>query len=194
MEQPENDLQRAKSLIISGRRVEGEAVINSIISDHPEDHPATLAARFLRARAYEDGMWGEVKTEAAFADFSILKEDTSFFGLEGALGYARLMLRKDSIANAEAAVDLCQSAAKTHHDTRAMMLLGYIYENILEKNTLAERWYLRAYMHGSAWGLRYYAALQMRQKKYLRGILGHILATATSPILVVRFGARDPFK
>lgn len=166
--------------------------LDSFINQDPESSIG-LAARFMRARAFEDGTFGEVQTDAALDDFIYLSERSAKFGSEGIIGYARVLLRKDSNRSNDV-ISLCREAVALDNNRRAMMIMGFVYENIMGNFSKAKYWYLRAWRNGMPWGMRFYAEIKLKERSLTLGVLAHCLATVTSPFMVLWRGCRFPFK
>jgi TPR repeat protein len=158
------------------------------------DSPSGIFARYLRARSYEEGVLGEQNVDAALADYSFIMDHGADLRSEGMVGCARLLHWKDKNANAAKALALCAEAIHLDSNVRAMMLMGYIYEYTMLDLGSAAKWYLKAFKNKLPWGLRFYASVQFKRKKFIASVFSHIVATIVSPFMVIRYGKRDPFK
>lgn len=183
----------ANKAYASGDFDKAKLLLDDIIQTFPSTGQA-LASRYLRARGYEDGLFGAPDLELAAEDFDVLANNAHSYGSDGLVGYARVLFEKDKYAFSEKAISLCVEAVAIDSNVKAMMMLGLIYEEAKADYKSAGKWYLRAYRRGLPWGMRYYARLRWKQGKYLRAIAGHVASTITSPILVAIYGLRSPFK
>lgn len=177
----ENALTNAKNLI------------DKKINTSPQSQ-AGIFARYLRARSYEEGILSAQNIDAALADYSFIMNYGGELRSEGMVGRARLLHWKDERANAAEAIALCVGAVNFDSNVRAMMFLGYIYEHTMLDLKLAAEWYLRAFRNNLPWGLRYYASVQFKRKKFVTSMISHVIATIVSPFMVARYGKRDPFR
>lgn len=187
------NLNEARDAFASGDFEKSKLLLDNIIEGSPSS-PHSLSARYLRARGYEDGFFGSIEFEKAMEDYSVLQDNIDLYGSDGALGCARVLFEIDAFGNKERIVSLCKQAINRDSNKKAMMLLGHTYDEVFNKPDLAKEWYLRAFKCGMPWGLRYYARMQSRNKKYLSAAFAHTLATVTSPFLVASQGIRSPFK
>lgn len=172
---------------------EAKKIIDQIIIDD-KDGEYGMSLRFLRARGYERGLYScGINPESAFSDYSFLADRARVAGYFGLVNKARMLIDKDLKNNLGEAVALCEEALAIEPNDRAQMLLGFIHENGTGDFTSAAKWYLRAYRSGMPWGLRYYARLRWKQKRYIRSVLAHLIVTLTAPIMRAIKGHRDPF-
>lgn len=190
-----NDIKR---LIFDHRVSEGDIarlkeLMDREISNFP-DSPSGMFARYLRARSYEDGVLGEKNIDAAMEDYLFIMNHGGGLKSEGVVGYARLLCYKDECANAAKALSMCVEAVRIDSNVRAMMFAGYLCDHVMHDLDAAAEWYLRAFKGKLPWGLRFYASLQFRRKKYIASILAHIVATIVGPFFVFRYGKKDPFR
>jgi len=139
-------------------------------------------------------MLGEKNIDAAMEDYSFIMNHGAELRSEGMVGYARLLHWKDEKANAIEALSLCTEAARLDSNVRAMMFAGYIFDHTMHDLESAAKWYLQAFKNKLPWGLRFYASVQFRRKKYFTSIFAHIAATIVSPFLILRYGKSDPFR
>lgn len=163
------------------------------ISDSPNS-PSGIFTRYLRARSYEEGMLGGQNIDAAMEDYLFIMNHGKELRSEGMVGYARLLHWKDEHANTMEALSLCTEAARLDSNVRAMMFAGYISDHTLHDLESAAKWYMKAFKNKLPWGLRFYASVQFRRKKYFISIFAHIAATIVSPFLILRYGKSDPFR
>jgi len=168
-------------------------LIDCKIRDSPESLSA-IVARQIRARSYEEGWLGEKNIDAALEDYSYIMDHGAKLRSEGMVGRARLLYSKDEHANAAKALALCDEAIRLDSNVRAMMFMGYLYEHTMHDLESAAKWYLRAFKHKLPWGLRFYASVQFKRKKFIISIFSHIATTIVSPLMVIRYGKRDPFR
>ena len=176
-----------------GDFIKAKALIDSLIDIAPLS-PQGLSARYLRARGYEDGLFGEVKLNLALHDYKILMDHSDLCGSDGIVGYARVIFNKNQDCNKERAAKLLLRAVELDSNVKAMMMLGLIYDEGFDDSLAAGKWYLKAYRHGLPWGLRYYARLQSKKGRRFLAFLSHLIASLTSPVLVALKGVRSPFK
>lgn len=168
-------------------------LIDREIGDSPESSPA-IFARYLRARSYEEGLLGQQDVDAALEDYSFIMNYGADLRSEGMVGCARLLHWKDKDANAEEALALCAEAIRLDSNVRAMMFTGYIFEHTMQDLESAAKWYLKAFKNNLPWGLRFYASVQFKRRKFVTSVLSHIIATVAGPIMVIRYGKRGAFK
>lgn len=166
----------------SGEFSSAKKLMDRIIEADPVSLDA-LGARYLRARAYEDGYFGCEELNLAISDYAYLIDHSEDYRSNGLIGYSRVLLAIDESANALQVVDLLRQAISHDRDVRALLLLGKVYEEILKNDRLAAKCYFDAFRRGTAWGLRLYARLQMKRKNYVSGIMLHFLTTVFSPFM-----------
>ena len=193
MDNLDQKFREAKDAYVSGDFAKAKLGFDFLIDQHPSSKQALLS-RYLRGRAFEDGVFGAVDLNKALADFLALDEIADVYGSDGTLGVARVLYQTDKISQAERVVSLCKKAVDRDANVKAMMLLGLVHETSLSDPKSALRWYLSAYRKGLPWGLRYYAQLQRRRGKVFLSTLAHLAATVTSPFLVLRYGVRSALK
>lgn len=169
-------------------------LLDRIVSETPGTMEEK-AARYLRARGYEDGNFTcGTNLDEAYEDYVSLSESKGILGSLAMTGCARVLYSKGARENVREILDRCHEAQSLHSNPKAMMLLGLVHEEIIHDSASAKKWYLMAYKAGLPWGLRYYAGVQLKEKKYIRAFLAHVLVFVTSPILVLIYGIRSPFK
>lgn len=183
-------LQQAYS---KGEFARAQVLMDELIAFDPTS-PQGLCALYLRARANEDGRFGGKDTAKALMDYQVLIEHADLFGSDGMLGYARVLVDRDAKAKRKEAARLLMRAIEMDANTKAMMVLGKLYELGFDDPVAAGRWYLKAYRRGLPWGLRFYARMQARQGHRLRALACHAVASLTSPLFVLIHGVRSPFK
>lgn len=185
--------------LVSSRPVPEDAVVRAkelmdrAIADAPDD-PSGIFARYLRARAMEDGILSVESMDSVLEDYQYVMNHSADLRSEGMISYARLLCWKNEQANAAEALSLCAEAARLDSNPRAMMLAGYISDHAMHDMEQAANWYLRAFRSGLPWGLRFYATVQFKRRKYLVAAGAHLAATLASPFLVLRHGKSDPFR
>ncbi len=167
--------------------------IDREVHDYPES-PSGIFARYLRARSYEEGVLVKQDVDAAMKDYLFIMDHGAKLRSEGMVGYARLLHWKDKSGNAERALALCTEAIRLDSNVRAMMFMGYIFEHTMQDFESAARWYLRAFKGKLPWGLRFYASVQFKRKKFISALFSHAAATFVGPLMVVRYGKRGAFK
>jgi hypothetical protein len=173
--------------------VRAKEAIDREVCSFPES-PSGIFARYLRARSYEEGVLGKQDVNAALEDYSFIMDHGADLRSEGMVGCARLLHWKDKNANVAKALALCTEAVRLDSNVRAMMFMGYIHEHTTHDLELAAKWYLQAFKNKLPWGLRFYASVQFKRKKFITSVFSHIAATIVSPLMVARYGKRDPFK
>lgn len=193
MDDLDGRFEEAKHAYVHGDFARAKLIFDLLIDQYPSSKQAMLS-RYLRARGFEDGVFGAIDLESALADFVVLDEIADVYGSDGTLGVARILYQKDKESNANRVASLCQKAIAQDANVKAMMLLGLVYENAIDDYESALRWYLRAYKSGLPWGLRYYAQLQGKKGKRFSSAVAHSIATVTSPFLVKRYGVRSALK
>jgi TPR repeat protein len=188
-----NQFDLAKSSYLRGDFATAKPHLDEIIESDPIS-PYGLGARYLRARGYEDGYFGQKDPKAALSDYRVLMGRSDLYGSDGIVGVARILFEIDRSNNKEEISALCAKAIELDKNPKAMMILGLLSEEELRDFSSAKKWYLRAYTQGLPWGMRYFARLQCKQSNFLRGSLAHGIATVTSPFLVAIFGPRSALK
>lgn len=187
-------LEIAKSAYVSGDFVRAKTFLDGVIEEAP-DSPYGVGARYLRGRGYEDGVFSDKpELQNAYEDFLVVKEHADRYGSDGFLGCARVLFEIDSEKYKDQIISQCEEAIRRDSNVKAMMLLGKIYEGVMRDGRTARRWYLKAYLHGLPWGMRFFARSHANDGNFVRSVLGHFLATLTSPFLVLIHGARSPIK
>lgn len=187
-------LEIAKSAYVSGDFVRAKAFLDGVIEEAP-DSPYGVGARYLRGRGYEDGVFSsEPELQKALEDFQIVKEHADEYGSDGLLGCARVLFELDAEKHADEVISYCEEAIKRDSNVKALMLLGKVYESVMRDGRTARQWYLKAYFRGLPWGMRYFARSHAKDGNVFRSVLGHSLATLSSPFLLLIHGARSPFK
>lgn len=167
--------------------------IDREIYNYPESPPG-IFARYLRARSYEEGVLGKQDIDAAMEDYSFIMEHGADLRSEGMVGCARLLHWKDKNVNAKKALSLCAEAIRLDSNVRAMMFMGYIFEHTMQDLESAAKWYLQAFKNKMPWGLRFYASVQFKRKKFITAVFSHVVATVVGPLMVIRYGKRGAFK
>jgi len=167
--------------------------IDREVHDSPES-PSGIFARYLRARAYEEGLLVNQNIDAAMEDYSFIMDHGGDLRSEGMVSCARLLHWKDKSGNAEKALSLCAEAIDLDSNVRAMMFMGYIFEHSMRDFESAATWYLRAFKNKQPWGLRFYASVQLKRGKFVVGVLSHVAATILGPIMTIRHGRKGAFK
>ncbi|WP_340650113.1 hypothetical protein [Pseudoxanthomonas winnipegensis] len=184
----------AKSAYVAGDFAKAKILLDNVIEES-ESSPFGVGARYLRGRGYEDGAFSDKPDLLrAYEDFEIVKAHAVDYGSDGLLGCARVLFELDARGNFREIVELCEKAVSLDSNVKAMMLLGRIYDQVVGNGGIARRWYLRAYLQGLPWGMRYFARSHARDGNAFRSIFAHAFATLTSPVLVLLYGARSPFK
>jgi hypothetical protein len=194
----EADLSELKRIVFerpisAGALAHAKELIDLKIISSPEK-PSGLFARYLRARSYEEGTFGEQNIDAAIEDYSFIMTHGEDLRSEGMVGCARLLHCKNESENAAKAIELCLDAIHIDSNVRAMMFIGYVYEHTMHDLKAAAEWYFRAFRNKLPWGLRYYASVQFKRRKFISSIFSHVAATIVSPLMVFRYGRRDAFR
>lgn len=105
----------------------------------------------------------------------------------GYLGCVRVILEKKDTSSRDKALTYCRDLVKGKQKCHGFLTMGRVYDELFDppKAKLARAAYFRSFLSGSSWALRQYAISLMRSKKYIRGILMHVVATLTAPFLVL---------
>ncbi|MCO5247034.1 MAG: hypothetical protein M9927_24985, partial [Anaerolineae bacterium] len=163
-----------------------------VLIEQGDSSPYALSARYLRGRGMEEGYFGAVDLDAAIDDYMVLAAQSDLFGSDGPLSLARALLLLDHDSNAEEIQKLCNLSIGMDGNVHAMMVLARLHE-LNGKKILAGEWYLAAYKKGLPWGMRYYARMHCSLGNAFRGAMAHVVASLTSPFLVLRNGVRSAF-
>lgn len=183
----------AKNAYYAGRFSTAKKILDQLIFSAPISLEG-LGARFLRARGYEDGLFGITDLSYAMDDYTYLVEAESFFYSDGLVGRARILFKIDPNDNYEIAAKLAtQAINKDPKNSEAMIFLGSVHE-AHKIDDLAAKYYISAFKAGSPWGLRYYARLKTKRGDYIIGFASHFLTTLISPFLYFLHRARSPLK
>lgn len=173
------------------------ALTQELVDQEIKQAPSSLdgvSLRFLRGNAYEWGGYpGGVDLHKAYADYKALEEWTPNLGSDVLVSAARVLFDIDGEANKDEILRLCMKAVNLDNHVHAKMLLGLLNQKILRDSKAARRWYLSAYLGGLPWGLRYFADSHAYDGSKFIGSLAHLVATITSPFLVIANGARGAF-
>lgn len=189
----ERRLREIRHLMATGSTAKARIIVELADREFAGD-PLKLGMRFISARLKEDGVLGEVDTDAALEDFSFLMQYDNGFKSEGMVGRARMLYRIDPDRNADEVISLCRQAIKADSSVKAMMLMGFVFDNTKDDFNSAKVWYLRAYLRGLPWGLRAYAQSQWKRGNFIVSTIAHLVVCITSPFMVMVNGIRDPFK
>lgn len=154
--------------------------------------PAALG--YIRARMYEDGVFGRVDVDAAIKDFSAIAEDGGDLISGGLVGLARMLYIKDSDGNSNEVISLCMKSVETDSNPMGMMLLAAVHADVHHDYRSAKKWSMRAFKNRSPWGLPYCAVISYREKRTWAGILFEVAAFLTRPFMSEKYKARGPFK
>ncbi|WP_395116227.1 hypothetical protein ACFCQI_09935 [Rhodanobacter sp. FW102-FHT14D06] len=160
----------------------------------PSSFPSATGMRYIYARLEEEGAFGGNNNPVALSAFSELSSEEGEFQSEGLIGRARMLYRLSERENANEVLDLCERAVSVDGNAKAMMIMGHVLQNTKNDFSAANRWYLRAFFSGMPWGLRFYASSQAKQRRFFLSSLAHLIAAITSPILLVFFDERGPYK
>lgn len=190
----EERLEIAKNAYVSGDFENAKMLLDKIVEEE-SDSPYGLGARYLRARGLEDGVFQEEQNlSKAYDDFLVLKDRAEEFGSAGIVGCARILFQFGASENRDRILALCVEAIARDSNAKAMMLLGCLNEQVTEDAKSARRWYLRAFMRGLPWGMRFFARSHSKDGNPVRAAMAHVMATVASPILVLFHGVRSPLK
>ena len=185
---------RAKNEYRSGNFDQAKLLLDQVIAERPSS-PRAMAAHYLRGRGFEDGRFSQgLNLDKALEDYLALLSGGTIARNRALVGCARVLYTKDREANMGKILELCLQAVNEFSNPKAMMWLGVLHETTIKDSALAAKWYLSAYRRGLPWGMRYYARLQEKEGRTVRSLLAHLLATASSPLLVLLNGQRSEFK
>lgn len=168
---------------------EARSIIDKIIEQSPES-PEGISSRHLRASSIEAEEYSKNDIELAKEDYLFIDEHANVYSPEGALGYVWIVMKQES-ADVQQCLDLLKKNWK-HGDSRVYMLTGLVYEELSKDYSNACKFYLKAFFRLQPWGLRFYAKLKVKQKKYLVGYFSHFLATLATPLLALIKGLPHP--
>lgn len=140
---------------------------------------------------YEHG-WGLTHPDMETALQYFRKLAIYFNESEGFLGCVRIILARHDLPECERAISYCMQCIDGPSAVFAYLSLGRVYEelHVPPQWKLARRAYLRAFFRGSPFALRKYASSLMRCKKYVSGVMVHIIATILSPLMLIIGGRR----
>lgn len=170
-----------------------QALVDPVIERTPSSLDG-VSLRFLRGNAYEWGGYpGGVDLHKAYADYKALEEWTPTLGSDVLVAAARVLFDIDKEKNKDEIQRLCLKAVNIDKHVHAKMLLGLLNQKVLMNSTEARKWYLSAYFGGLPWGLRYYADSHKHDGNSVIASLAHLIATLTSPFLVIFNGPRGAF-
>jgi TPR repeat protein len=187
----EERLRDIKLLIKAGDFLQVREIIKNITDESPS---SSSSLTYVRARMYEEGLFGKIDIDSAVKYFSVLIKGYESFAGEAMVGVARMLYKEDPIANSDKAIEYCLRAIEFEQNPVAMMLLAAIYEDTKKDFKSAKMWSLRAFRGRSPWGLRYMAALFFRREKYLTGGLYRLAVLFAKPFMLRRYDVRGPFK
>lgn len=185
--------ERAMKAFEEGDEALTQALVDQVILEEPSS-PDGLSLRFLRGNAYEWGGYpGGIDLQKAYADYKYLEQWTPTLGSDVLVAAARVLFDINGDKNKDEIDRLCKKAVGIDGHVHAKMLLGLLNQKVLLNSREARRWYLSAYFGGLPWGLRYFADSHKTDGNLLLASLAHLVATLTSPILVMRGGVRGAF-
>jgi tetratricopeptide (TPR) repeat protein len=187
----EERLRDIKLMIKAGDLSHAREMIETITDESPS---SSSPLTYIRARMYEEGLFGKIDIDSAVKCFSVLIGGYENLAGEAMVGVARMLYKEDPIANSDRAIEYCLKAIELEPNPVAMMLLAAIYEDTKKDFKSAKMWSLRAFRGRSPWGLRYMAALFFRREKYVIGGLYRVAALFAKPFMLRRYDARGPFK
>lgn len=191
----EEPLDLVLRMVKLGGVVNARNAANRFITDAP-DSRLGLAMRLFRARLYESGRLGVNCDAEAFDDFYYVACSEFEFRTEAMIGCARILYKSNSTNDVSKAMNFCKRAIKLDSNVRAMMLLGYGYEHSVANYQLANKWYLKAFTHGSPWGLRSYSTVQWKRRKFVASTSAFVIVLILGLLMVPKVlwhGMRDPF-
>jgi TPR repeat protein len=107
-------------------------------------------------------------------------------------GCVRIILKQGRKEDILLAKEYCEAAIAKSHDGISYLLLGRLLEELSEPPDFrqAKRMYLRAALHGAAWGMRRFANLEYKLGIKPVGVFYHVAATLLFPIFRLLFGNR----
>lgn len=168
-------------------------LLGEIIANSPQS-PEGLGSRHLRAMAYEVGNApGGVNLNEALNDYRVLAERVDVVGNVGLIGAARVLCELDLEGSVEEIRRLCLRAIDVEAAPAARMLLGYVASEVNRDQKEARKWFLSAFMKGSPWGMRYFAAAHCKERNFVRGALFHIVSAMTWPVLSLLKKTSTPY-
>jgi TPR repeat protein len=173
----------------------GRAIVllGEIVSSSPHS-PEGLASRHLRAMAYEVGNApGGVNLNEALQDYRELAERVDVVGSVGLIGAARVLCELDLEGSVKEIERLCSRAIELESAPAARMLLGYVASEVHRDQAEARKWFLSAFMKGSPWGMRYFAAAHWKDRNFLRGAFFHIVSAMAWPVLSLLRTTSTPY-
>jgi TPR repeat protein len=187
----EGRLRDIKVMINAGAVDKVQEILEFTSNEFPE---SSSPLTYIRARMYEEGLFGKLDINSAIKYFSFLTQGNDIFVGEAMVGIARMLYKEDPVANSDNAIDHCMRAVELESNAMAMMLLAAVYEDTKKDFKSAKMWALRAFRSRSPWGLRYMAVLFYRRKKYISGILYELAVLLAKPFMLRRYEVRGPFK
>lgn len=187
----EDKLQDIKRQMQAGDTEQAKDIIKITCEEFPESSdPLT----YIRARMYEEALFGNLDIDAAITYFSSLSRGNGGFAGEAKVGIARMLYGENASANADKVIDYCLRAIEIEPNPRAMMLMAAVYEDTKNDFKSARMWSFRAFRCRSPWGLRYIAVMFYRRKQYIRGICYEMAVLLAKPWMLRRYEKRGPFK
>lgn len=187
----EDKFQDIKRQMQAGGIAQAKEILEVTCREFPESSdPLT----YIRARMYEEALFGNLDIDAAIKYFSCLSKGNGPFAGEAKVGIARMLYKENPSANADSAIAYCLRAIEIEPNPRALMLMAAVYEDTKNDFESAKMWSFRAFRCRSPWGLRYIAVMFYRRKQYIRGIFYEMAVLLSRPWMLLRYEKRGPFK
>jgi hypothetical protein len=129
--------------------------------------------------------------EKAYYFFNRLRAEYGAFDAYN--GCARLIIKMHRLEDRSLAEEYCETAIRKHHDGISYLLAGRVAEELCAPPDVARdrRMYLKAASRRAAWGMRKFAALEMKYGSKLMAVFCHVLATLLFPMYRLMFGKRS---
>lgn len=169
----------ARALYFARRFSEAFSLLDQIVAVGGTA-PEVLGAHLLRALGYEKGNSpsGVDKRKALENYLAMLafQDVTAEAKREALIGAARVMATMDPATDVERIEGYCRQADEIAPSAAAANLMGFVHHECRGDVVHGRRWFLRAFLRGSPWGMKFWAASHWRQRHVVRGALGHLLA------------------
>lgn len=141
--------------------------------------------------AYENG-WGVGDPDFEKALHYFRRLAVEFDECEGYLGCVRIALVMKNCIEYERAVSYCTYCLDSPSSVFAYLDLGRVYEELHDPPMYkcARKAYLKSFLRGSPIALRKYSSSLILSKKYVFGVLMHVVTTILSPLMILIGGRR----
>lgn len=129
--------------------------------------------------------------EKAYAYFDFLRIEHDAFDAYN--GCVRLIIKMRKVEDRALALRYCDLAIARQGDGISYLLAGRVAEELCVPPDveLARRMYLKAASRRAAWGMRRFAALEVKYGSKPLGVLCHVVATILFPFYRLLFGKRS---